>query len=122
MQRKDFLKYAYMRRKTLKDLIERCGDVLDIDRLNTEYQALDLLLMICKKEVEEIEEELLNKCDEKKAQERKRVFERNSKDDYIYKDLERAVNKKCYFCNKEHDIYYHKSSDLFLCTSCERRF
>ena len=58
MQRKDFLKYAYMRKEILENNIERSGDLLDTDRLNREDMALDLLLMSCKKEVEEIEEEL----------------------------------------------------------------
>ena len=117
MQRKEFLKYAYMRRKTLEGIIERCGDVLDIDRLNTEYQALDLLLMICKKELEEIEEvdEIEEEC--------KRVFKRNSKDDYIYKDLEKAVNKSCYKCGSMHDdVYYFREHDLFLCAKCKEKF
>lgn len=125
MQRKDFLKYAYMRREILENSIENFGDVLDTYRLNTEYQALDLLLMSCKKEVEEIEEELinvLNEDDEKKAQKRKKLFERNSKGDYIYKDLEKSVNKECYNCKTGHDVYYYREHDLFLCNNCEGKF
>ena len=122
MQRKDFLKYAYMRKEILENNIERCGDLLDTDRLNREYMALDLLLMSCKKEVEEIEEELLNEDDEKKAQKRKKLFERNSKGDYIYKDLEKAVNKECYNCKTGHDVYYYREHDLFLCNNCKGSF
>ena len=94
MQRKDFLKYAYMRKNILEDAAEREGEGLEACKLNAEYMALDLFLKVYKKEMEEIEKESIHILDtfdyepkysyedliqppaSEKVQKRKRVFKR----------------------------------------------